>query len=151
MWCRTGASLWFCEVTYFSFLYLQLMKLAAGLRSRASTCSGSSVFSPARSVHSLVCSHSNTFHCWEAHISNTKSAVGTKIRMVQQHDVYHTTSGLTSVCLWCYYINNQSLQFSYILYLITFKNILMIIRKCDLTHLILVLLFENSLKIFNIR
>lgn len=82
--------------------YLQLMKLAAGLQSRASTCSGSSVFSPARSVHSLVCSHSNTFHCWEAHISNTKSAVGTKIRMVQQHDIYHTKRRLTLVFIWCY-------------------------------------------------
>lgn len=89
-----------CDILF--HFYLQLMKLAAGLQSRASTCSGSSVFSPARTFHSLVCSHSNTFHCWEAHISNTKSAVGTKIRTVQQHDVYHTKSRLTSVFIWCY-------------------------------------------------
>lgn len=69
--------------------YLQLMKFAAGLQSRPSTSSGSSTFSPARTVHSLVRSHSNTFHCWDAHISNTKSAVDTGMRMIQRDDLYH--------------------------------------------------------------
>lgn len=68
--------------------YLQLMKFAAGLQSRPSTCSGSSMFCPARTIHSLVRSHSNTFHCWDAHISNTKSAVDTEMRM-ERDDLYH--------------------------------------------------------------
>lgn len=55
-------------------IYLQLMKLGAGLKRRPSIGSGSSVFSPARTIHSSVFSQSNTFHCWDAHISSTKSA-----------------------------------------------------------------------------
>lgn len=58
-------------------IYLQLIKLGAGLNGRPSIGSGSSVFSPARTIHSSVYSHSNTFHCWDTHISSTKSAVDT--------------------------------------------------------------------------
>ena len=57
---------------------LQLMKLGVGLNSWFSIGSGQSVFSPARTIQSSVRSFSNTFHCWEAHISRTKSAVDTQ-------------------------------------------------------------------------
>lgn len=62
--------------------YLQFTKLCAGLNSRPSIGSGLSVFSPARTIHSSVCSHSNTFHCWDAHMSSAKSAVDTKSRTI---------------------------------------------------------------------
>lgn len=102
-------------------IYLQLMKLGAGLNSRPSIGSGSSVFSPARTIHSSVCSHSNTVHCWDAHISSTKSAVDTHNKTIHHH-------------CYCYHLLRPNTSRSFSLIVITMSLTLSLIFVCLIFH-----------------